>query len=406
MEKNLRIRGVVCRLYSPSTKEKLWQSCNSNRFVWNFFLARRIKRYEKDKPTSYKEDATFLTKLKNKKYKWLKNVSSVSLQQTLKDLDQAFQNFFRRVKKGENPGFPKFKKKFKSRNSFRIVNKKDIRLKDNILKIPKVGNVKITISQDFNIDNVKSYTIFEDCGKWFVSFIEYFKPKKFKKTKSQIGIDLGVKKLIYPSKGKYINPFKNETLERRIKTKQKDLSRKTKQSNNWIKCKQELKLLHQKLRWKHKDYLHKVSTILVNNHDLIVVETLKTRNMTRSAKGTINKPGKNVRAKSGLNRSILKQGWNILLTMLEYKCDWYGKTFIKVDPKYTSQTCSSCGHVSKKNRRSQKSFKCISCGFQRNADRNAAKNILNKGLILNKKRVGLTLCGGTYRVPTKQESRR
>jgi len=118
--------------------------------------------------------------------------------------------------------------------------------------------------------------------------------------------------------------------------------------------------------------------------------------MTRSAKGTIDKPGKMVKQKSGLNRSILKQGWNILLTMLEYKCNWYGKIFIKVDPKFTSQTCSSCGYVSKKNRRSQKSFKCISCGFVRNADRNAAKNILNKGLILNKKRVGLTLCGETH----------
>jgi len=397
MKDDVKIRGVVCRLYPSLKEEKLWQSCNTNRFVWNYFLARRIKRYEKDKSTSYKEDATFLTKLKNKKYKWLKDVSSITLQQTLKDLDQAFQNFFRRVKNGEVPGFPKFKKKFKCKNSFRIVNKKDIRLEDNVLNIPKVGNIKITISQNFNIDNVKSYTIFEDCKKWFVSFTEYFKPKKFKKTKSEIGIDLGVKKLIYPSKGKYINPFKEEVLERRIKTKQRELSRKTLRSNNWIKCKQELKILHQKLRWKRKDYLHKASTTLVKNHDLIVVEGLKTRNMTRSAKGTIDKPGKMVKQKSGLNRSILKQGWSILLEMLEYKCDWYGKTFIKIDPKFTSQTCSSCGHVSKSNRRSQKSFKCISCGFQRNADRNAAKNILNKGLlILNKKWVGLTLCGGTH----------
>jgi len=121
---------------------------------------------------------------------------------------------------------------------------------------------------------------------------------------------------------------------------------------------------------------------LVESYDFIAAEDLKVKNMTKSAKGTLAKPGKNVKAKSGLNRSILSQGWSIFLKMLEYKSDWYGKRLVKVDPRYTSQTCNKCGYVSKKNRKSQAKFVCGSCWLKINADLNAARVILQRGLAL------------------------
>jgi putative transposase len=381
MEDN--IRGVVCKLYPNNINTtKLYQTTGCCRYVWNYFLNRRLRRYKKGLPTSYSIDSKFLTKLKRRKT-WLGDVSAVALQQVLKDLDTAFKNFYRRIKNGEKPGFPKFKSKHKSRNSFRIVNRADAqRLKDIILNIPRVGLTKLRKSRTFNIKNVKSYTIFEDCGKWFISFVEYFKPKKLKKTNNKVGIDLGVKKFVYPSKGKPTKPLNTKELDSKIITKQRELSRKQKGSNRWQKCKQQLKILHQKLRYKRNDFNHKISTYYVENQDVIIVEDLKIKNMTKNCKGTLENPGKNVKAKSGLNRSILSQSWGSFTEMLRYKCEWYGKKLIKVNPAYTSQICSFCGFKSKYSRRSQSKFKCIKCKRVRHADRNAAINILNRGLAL------------------------
>ena len=173
-----------------------------------------------------------------------------------------------------------------------------------------------------------------------------------------------------------------DNLIRKIKTTQKELSRRQKFSNNWMKTKSKLGKFHRQLVNKRRDFHHKFSTMLVKRHDLIVVEDLKTSNMTRSSKGTLKNPGKMVKQKSGLNRSILSQGWYSFIQMLNYKCDWYGKTLIKVNPKFTSQICSSCGYKRKTNRKSQSEFVCGKCNMEMNADVNAARNILNRGLKL------------------------
>ena len=125
--------------------------------------------------------------------------------------------------------------------------------------------------------------------------------------------------------------------------------------------------------------LHKVSTEISKNHAMIVVEDLKVENMSKSAKGTVEKPGKNVKQKSGLNRSIRDQGWGEFIHQLEYKQLWSGGQLVKIDPKFTSQKCSKCGHISKDNRKTQSKFKCVNCGFESNADLNAAINILEAG---------------------------
>ena len=126
------------------------------------------------------------------------------------------------------------------------------------------------------------------------------------------------------------------------------------------------------------DFLHQVSTLLVKNHDVIVIEDLKVRNMSKSAKGSIANPGTKVKAKSGLNRSILNEAWHKFFTYLEYKLKLKGGILIKVNPKHTSQTCPQCGHISKDNRKEQEIFKCVKCGYETNADYNAAQNILRR----------------------------
>ena len=160
---------------------------------------------------------------------------------------------------------------------------------------------------------------------------------------------------------------------------QRKLSRKVKKSNGWLKQKYKVQKVHKKISNARNDFLHKCSTNLCKNHALIVLEDLKVRNMSSSAKGSIEEPGKNVAAKSGLNKSILDQGWYEFRRMLEYKQEWTGGQLITIPPQYTSQKCSKCGHTEKENRVTQSDFKCKKCSFNINADINAASNILAAG---------------------------
>ena len=232
----------------------------------------------------------------------------------------------------------------------------------------------------------KNLTIKREGKKWYCSVTLEFNPKPLPKINKQVGIDLGTVRFATGNLGQVKKSFLKikgvDSLIRKIKTTQRELSRRQKFSNNWMKTKSKLGKFHRQLSDKRKDFHHKFSTRLVKSHDLIVVEDLKTSNMTRSAKGTIDKPGKNVKQKSGLNRSILSQGWYSFIQMLNYKCDWYGKTLIKVNPKHTSQICSKCGYKHKWNRKSQSEFVCGKCGMEMNADVNASRNILKRGLRL------------------------
>ena len=160
---------------------------------------------------------------------------------------------------------------------------------------------------------------------------------------------------------------------------QRKLAKKTKFSNNWRKIKQKIARVHTKIANIRKDFLHKLSTTISKNHAMVAVEDLKVSNMSRSVKGTIDKPGSNVKSKSGLNKSIPDQGWSMFVDMLEYKLDWNGGILVKVDPKYTSQQCPECQHTSKENRQTQSHFECVSCGYSNNADKVGAINILERG---------------------------
>ena len=157
------------------------------------------------------------------------------------------------------------------------------------------------------------------------------------------------------------------------------MARKQKFSKNWGKAKAKVQKLHSMIANVRRDFLHKTSTAISKNHALVCIEDLKVSKMSRSAKGSKEQPGRNVKAKSGLNRSILDQGWSEFRRQLEYKEGWLGGLVVAVPPQYTSQRCSCCGHVEAANRTSQEHFTCVACGFDANADFNAARNILAAG---------------------------
>ena len=328
-----------------------------------------------------------------KEYPFLGESHSQTLQQTLRDLSQAYKSFFRRLKKiqsgdyseGTDPGYPKFKRKYRH-DSFRYPQ--GVKIEGRRIFLPKLGWYRFYKSRE--IDGVlKNVTVSRDGGEWFVSVqvekeINDLEPRQ----EPSIGLDLNIALFCACSDGSLIAPLNaSKKYSARLAKEQQKLSRKAKFSSNWKKQKAKVAKIHRKIRNLRRDFLHKLSTKITRRYGLVVLENLNIKNMTRSAKGTPENPGKNVRAKSGLNRSILDQGWGEFTRQLCYKSDWSGGLVLKVDPKYTSQTCSHCWHTAKKNRKSQSLFACEACGFSVNADYNAAKIILTLG------QRGINACG-------------
>ena len=369
------------RLKINKTQEKFFYQTSGNcRFLYNHFLNERITKYkEENKSLSYYDQANLLPFLK-KELEWLRLSPSQSLQHTLKDLDQAFKNFFRRCKQGgESPGFPQFKRKgvndsFRLPQGFQIIEKGKV-------KLPKIGIVKYVESRPIE-DRIRNITIRRDYKHWYVSFNCEVEQSVQQTTKiSQIGIDRGVVNNLTLSNGDKYNMPKDELqkLQKKIKYLQTKLSKQKLKSNNRNKTKERISKLYLKIRNIRQDWNHKYSTMIAKSHSLIVLENLNTKSMTKSAKGDSDNPGKNVKIKSMLNRDVLNCAWYQFESFLTYKCDWYGSYLTTVDPKHTSQECSQCGNISKENRKSQSIFSCKSCGYSDNADINAANNILTRG---------------------------
>lgn len=214
-----------------------------------------------------------------------------------------------------------------------------------------------------------------------------------------MGLDLGIARFATLSDGSVLAPLNSfGKHERRLAKAQRLLARKVKFSKNWRKQKAKIGRLHKKIADVRNDYLHKATTTISQNHAVVVMEDLKVKNMSRSAAGTVENPGRNVRAKSGLNKSILDQGWGEFRRQIEYKLTWNGGTLVLVPPQYTSQKCHVCGNVDKQNRKSQTAFVCSACGHTANADYNASLNILAAGQ-------AVIACGGwaAQASPMKQE---
>ena len=347
----------------------------SCRFVFNKALALQQTRHEQgEKKLSYAGLCKALTEWKAQpETLWLKETHSQPLQQTLKDLERAYANFFEK-----RADFPRFKKKGQS-DSFRFPQGIKLDQGNSRVFLPKLGWIRYRKSRDV-LGEVRSATVSQSGGKWFVSILTERTVEKPIPQGGAVGIDVGIARFATLSDGSFVEPLNSfRKHEARLRRYQRDMSRKTKFSSNWKKAKAKVQKIHTRIANVRKDFLHKASATISKNHALVVVEDLKVSNMSRSAKGTVDAPGRNVRAKSGLNKSILDQGWGEFRRQLDYKLAWRGGHLIAVPPQYTSQTCPCCGHVSKDNRQTQAKFECVDCGFEENADKVGAINVLERG---------------------------
>ena len=374
------LKVVKVRLYPNKEQQQLiYKTFGSSRFVYNILLDTKIKAYEcRDNLSAYDLKKRLVPMKKANGGEFLKEVDSTALQNAVLKIDIAYKNFFRRVKSGGAVGFPRFKSKHNSYQSYQTSTSS---IKDNKLYLPKIGNIKTKFHRGNIIGKIKTVTISYEANQYYASInyedglIETIGSNNGKK----IGIDVGVKIFAYTSENNKIYPKKEHLLNNDIKKMikaQKSLSRKKKGSANRLKAKAKLSKKHLKIKNKRDDFLHKTSHKLSENQ-IIVVEDLKIKNMSKKAKGSINNPNMRSSAKSGLNRSILQQSWGKFFELLEYKLKRNGGKLIKVNPKYTSQKCSSCGYISKENRKVQAKFKCLKCNKTLNADYNAPINILN-----------------------------
>jgi putative transposase len=347
------------------------------RFVFNKALAWQNEQYAVDKAVkfSYTTLANLLPLWKqDPAIQWLKESPSQPLQQTLKDLERAYKNFF-----AKRADFPRFKKKGQS-DSFRYPQGCKLDQANNRIFLPKLGWVRYRNSREA-LGTVKNVTVSSKQGKWFVSIqTEREVETPVHPSTAIVGIDMGIVRFATLSDGSYfapLNSFKHQ--EQALVKAQRAMSRKQKFSNNWKKAKANVQKIHAHIGNARRDYLHKATTTISKNHAMVCIEDLQVRNMSKSAAGTTETPGKNVRAKSGLNKAILDQGWYEFRRQLDYKLAWNGGQLVAVPPRNTSRTCPCCDHVAKENRLSQARFECVACGFEENADLVGAINVLRAG---------------------------
>ena len=365
------------------------------RFVFNRALARQNENHEVgNKYIPYGKMASWLVEWKNAtETQWLKDAQSQPLQQSLKDLERAYKNFFRK-----RAAFPRFKKRGQN-DAFRYPQGVKLDQENSRIFLPKLGWMRYRNSRQVT-GVVKNVTVSQSCGKWYISIqTESEVSTPVHPSASMVGLDAGVAKLATLSDGTVFEPVNSfQKNQKKLARLQRQLSRKVKFSNNWQKQKRKIQRLHSCIANIRRDYLHKVTTTVSKNHAMIVIEDLKVSNMSKSAAGTVSQPGRNVRAKSGLNRTILDQGWYEMRRQLEYKQLWRGGQVLAVPPAYTSQRCACCGHTAKENRLSQSKFRCQVCGYTANADVNGARNILAAGH-------AVLACGGMVQSgrPLKQE---
>jgi putative transposase len=343
-----------------------------SRFVYNYFLNERKEQYQKDKKSdNYHAQAKTLTDLKKQEDTiWLKEVNSQTLQFALRSLDTAYVNFFR-----GNTQFPRFKSR-KHKNTFTVPQFG--KLEDGEIILPKFkGGIKVKLHRQVKGEIGKMSITKTPTGKYYVSIFTEQEIEELPKANKQAGIDLGLKDFVITSDDK---KFKNNRYTKKyakqLKKAQQHLSRKQNGSNGFEKQKLKVALIHEKIASCRLDTLHKVSHKLVNQYDLISVEDLNVKGMIKNHK---------------LSKHIADASWGNFVTLLQYKCDWYGKELVKVNRFYpSSKTCGDCGWINQNLKLSDREWTCNSCGVIHDRDVNASRNILKEGLKIYRQGLSIT----------------
>jgi putative transposase len=377
------------------------QFAGARRFVWNKALALQNENHKAGRKfVGHAGMCKWITEWRNgTETPWLKDAPVHTQQQTLKDLDRAFVAFFKACKGDGVAQYPQFKRKGVG-DSFRYPDPKQIKLdrENGRVSLPKLGWLRYRNSRTV-LGEIRSATVSLRAGKWYVSILTKREVEQPVPQGCAVGIDVGVARFATLSDGSFVAPLASVRKHgQRLAKYQRRMARKQKGSSNWMKSKARVQRIHARIADARADFLHKASTTISKNHAMIAVEDLKIRNMSKSAAGTAGQPGRNVRAKSGLNKSILDQGWGEFRRQLEYKTAWQGGYLVAVPPQNTSRTCPCCGHISADNRKTQALFACVLCGYENNADHVGAINVLAAGH-------AVFACGGMALSgrPSKQE---
>lgn len=357
------------RIYpNPRQEILVKKTFGAVRFVYNYFLDKWNEFHNRTgKNLSCHICQNMLVDLK-KEYEFLKEVDSIALQSACENLENAFRLFFEKISNR-----PKLKKKKNMRMGYTTkLIKKNIEILKGFVKLPKLGLVQARVSR-FPTGCIKRATVSRDLdGRYYVSIVVEEIMPAFAKTKQAAGIDCGIVHMCVTSDGeifpnlhafdKYYKELvrRQRVLSRRIERARQD-GRDISQCKNIEKARLRVAAIHRRICNVRNDYLHKVTTELVRKYDILAMEDLQVSKMIKL------RP---------LARSIADVSWRTIRTMMEYKCNWYGKEFLVVNPSYTSQMCSHCEHISRRNRASRDDFECECCGYTDHADINAAKNII------------------------------
>ena len=379
------IKGIKLRLYPNKVQQnQLLQMFGNDRKVWNLMLDMAKERY-KNNPNSHfvnEYGMNYLVKQLKQEYPYLKASDSSSFLVVNHNLAQSFKMLFK-----HQGGYPRFKSRhavkqsYTGRSTCKVIAKRRVQL-------PKLGSIRTSKTNRLNDCKIKQYTIsLEPTGRYYLSLtVEDSSISKLEKTGAVVGIDMGVADLAITSDGVKYGTFQSKWLEKQatnwqskfskrkhratVKVRQWNHNHKTVKEelddfSNWQRAKKIKARYQAKIANKRKDYLHKITTELVKQYDVIVIEDLKTKNLLKN---------------HSLAKSISNQAWREFRTMLEYKCKWYGKNLVVVSPNYTSQICSNCGYHSGKKPLDVREWTCPQCGTHHDRDINAAVNILNKEL--------------------------
>ena len=366
----IRQKSYKFRLYPNQEQKQLFaKTFGCSRAIWNMMLADKIKHYEDTKETLHNTPAQY-----KKDFPWLREVDSLALANVQLNLQTAYKNFFH-----SGFGFPKFKKKSHAQ-SYKTNNQKgSIALLDGKVKLPKIGWVRVKVHRQF-VGVIKNATIsMTPTGKYYISILCETEIAPIAKTNSSVGVDLGVSDFAILSTGEKIgNKRFISKLSKKLAKEQKILSRrgllakengrKLSDSKNYQKQRIKVAKIHEKIANQRKDFLNKISTNLIKNHDVICIEDLSSKNLIKNHR---------------LARAIGDVSWSEFVGMLEYKANWYGKQISKINRWYpSSQICSDCGFSSGKKPLSVRNWTCTNCGSHHDRDINVSINILNEGLRL------------------------